>query len=70
MTRRTRTAVHDLPLAERWPVVGPLGGLAIAFGGIVIAISEGDWIAASVFAIPAVLLGSVAQRNARFLRRD
>jgi hypothetical protein len=70
MTRRTRTATHDLPFTERWPVVAPLAGVGVAFGGIVVAISEGDWIAASVFAIPTVLLGSVAQGNAQFLRRD
>jgi hypothetical protein len=44
-------------------------GIGIALGGVVVAITEGDWVAATVFVIPAVFLSSAARRNAIF-RRD
>jgi hypothetical protein len=45
-------------------VLGPLGGVGLALGGIVTAIAEGDWVAAVVFSVPAALLALVAGRNA------
>ena len=49
---------------ERWPVLGPLLGVGVSLGGTVIGIIEGDWVAATVFVVPGVVLGWVAWRNA------
>jgi hypothetical protein len=68
-TRSADTGLRGTPASdvlewpERWPVLGPLFGIVIAVVAAGTAIAEGDWIAVTVFTVPAVLLGAVARRN-------
>ena len=63
MARHAFTADGYLAWPERCPVVGPLAGAALALCGVVVSVIEGDWIAATVFVIPAGILVAVAGRN-------
>jgi hypothetical protein len=65
MARRSRCPSEVPAWPERWPVLAPAAGSGLAVGGVVLAITEGDWNAAIVFLVPAATLGVVARRNHR-----
>ena len=60
----------NLAWPERWPVLGPVAGFAVATSFASIAVAEADWVATTVFATIAALLGAVALRNERVTRAD
>jgi hypothetical protein len=66
--RRRETPGEHLEWPERWPVLAPLAGVATALGGAAVAVTEGDWVATTVFLVPAAVLAVVARRNAEVCR--
>jgi hypothetical protein len=60
----------NLAWPERWPVLGPVAGFAVATSFTIVAVAEADWVATTVFAAVAALLGAVALRNERVTRGD
>ena len=66
MTRHAFMPDGYLPWPERCPVLGPLAGTALALSGTIAGVIEGDWMAATVFVIPVVILAVVAERNRKF----
>lgn len=55
---------------ERWPVLGPVAGFAVAMWFAIVAVADADWVATTVFASLATVLGVVALRNERVTRGD
>ena len=70
MVRRNGTPGDTLVWPERWPVLGPLAGTALALCGTAAGVIEGDWVAATVFFVPAAVLGAVAYRNWKVVCRS
>ena len=50
---------------ERFPLLGPLTGVAVAAGGATVAFTKNDWGATTIFGAIAALLAFAGLRNWR-----
>jgi hypothetical protein len=56
-----------VPWPERVPLLGPFTGVALSAGGAVVALTENDWGATTIFGLVAAMLAFAGFRNWRAL---
>ena len=62
---RPPSPARKAPWPERFPLLGPLTGVAVSAGGATVALTKNDWGATTIFGAIAAVLAFAGLRNFR-----